>query len=748
MKDLWPVWTKTLCLSGLLLLALGCSDGPVDRPDVLGCKPWQADDVAPPAVTPKVVQVLPPGQAGWDLLREMGSSEVGPLGDVTTVKAVVLDVYSDKPVVILGNGAFHLHWELAHAHDPVRFPNRDAFNAQVYGGAKRENVAVTLLHVPDRAVPDAVDGATLWDKPLLWTLFPSDLLPLPSVRRAHKQLALALQMLAGTGGENRLVWWPANAFHVDQAQLDVAQMQAAGVVWTTATGPMEGITEQAMNPGVSFGTLRQMEPETLAKTAVSYRDILLLPRLPLDLPLVGGTITGELQTQLAHVNVAAKARATPNLALLGAATDPRIAPLLGKPVRFEVTGRTFSLRQATAEEVEDFWQARLCRPVFVPQADLSVTGVHDMAKEGLGFAAAKAFGVKAANYAELHKLFASNPAYVRTITDNRQETLTTGSLAVPFSAYEDHLKTATLATADIAGLVSTCRDQPDVPAAGCDQLAAALTAMLGKQDAMSLQQMVARMLAVPAFVGQTEVRAAVLFALRWRLQTTPVAPVFAAELDAAVLARFAEVNVKLRSSTNAEDLLGFSGAGLYTSVSAAMGGAASKVPSKRIASVWASVWSFRAFEERSFWRIDHKAVRMGVQINQSFPDELANGVLVTANLPEPTSWGYTVNAQKGEASVTNPESGITPEVFVVYWQQLCADCSVEPYVQRLQFSSLSPGEPLLEPSRIKTLTAAAQWIHNHFANLYGLPPDKVPLEMEWKLHDEARNIYLKQVRPF
>ena len=55
--------------------------------------------------------------------------------------------------------------------------------------------------------------------------------------------------------------------------------------------------------------------------------------------------------------------------------------------------------------------------------------------------------------------------------------------------------------------------------------------------------------------------------------------------------------VRVRSSTNNEDLPGFSGAGLYTSKT--------QYPdeghiSKSIKQVYASMWNFRAYEERDF----------------------------------------------------------------------------------------------------------------------------------------------------
>ena len=66
------------------------------------------------------------------------------------------------------------------------------------------------------------------------------------------------------------------------------------------------------------------------------------------------------------------------------------------------------------------------------------------------------------------------------------------------------------------------------------------------------------------------------------------------------------INRRYRSSTNNEDLPGFNGAGLYDSKS--------QKPSedeedlaKSPKEVYASLWNFRAFTEREFHRIDHKA---------------------------------------------------------------------------------------------------------------------------------------------
>jgi hypothetical protein len=153
-----------------------------------------------------------------------------------------------------------------------------------------------------------------------------------------------------------------------------------------------------------------------------------------------------------------------------------------------------------------------------------------------------------------------------------------------------------------------------------------------------------------------------------------------------------------------------------------------------------------AFEERTFWRIDHLDVRMGVLIHQAWPDEIANGVLITANLVDPASWGYYINAQKGEESVTNPLGGITPEVLVAFWD--IVQGQFVPRIRRLQWSSLSPSVALADDNEYGHLTRAVWEAEQHFAKLYGKKTDEIAFELDWKLHDPQRNLYIKQIRPF
>ncbi len=121
----------------------------------------------------------------------------------------------------------------------------------------------------------------------------------------------------------------------------------------------------------------------------------------------------------------------------------------------------------------------------------------------------------------------------------------------------------------------------------------------------------------------------------------------------------------LRSSTNAEDLEGFNGAGLYESVAvhdAADRGALSDA----LREVWASVWSDRAFAERDWYRIEHADVAMAVIVQPLARPIDAIGVAVTHNPFNDGLPGMFVNVQSADRSVTGAIGEELPEQFLIH----------------------------------------------------------------------------------
>ena len=66
---------------------------------------------------------------------------------------------------------------------------------------------------------------------------------------------------------------------------------------------------------------------------------------------------------------------------------------------------------------------------------------------------------------------------------------------------------------------------------------------------------------------------------------------------------------------------------------------------------------------------------MGILVHGAFLAEQANGVAVSRNVLEPTSGEvYYLNAQAGEASVTNPAPGVATEQLVYRWGRQPPSC--------------------------------------------------------------------------
>ncbi len=650
------------------------------------------------------------GVATTDAFQQLAWPAQTELGPVHAVKFYIRHLHTTPEIYLQNTKKHPLHF--AFAHDVLgELESVGQFEAATYAGDDRDALAGTLLWYPDVKTKE-------FAAPVALTFFPSDSLTPQLALRAHVLLEERLGFVALVGPTQRLVYLPAGT--VQEAQLTAQKALFAGrdAAWLLRSDLYAGVTLQILNAGVAYGTLRRIAPADLATTIVSYADLLVLPELPNELPLVGGTISETLQTPLAHVSVAARTRGTPNMALLGAGDDPRVGPFLGKLVRFEVTATGFDVRAATLEEAQAFWNTKK-KPPFVPVHDDAPTGLIDLAD--LHFADAIRVGVKAANVAELSRLLGDHAPH---------------GFAVPFGAYLHMLQT-TAVTAD------TCA------AAQADCLnAGRAAAVCGTAEALCLPQSATetlathlpRVLADAQFAADSALREAELDSIAWHVRNTTVDPLLAQALDARVAAVFGTARVRMRSSTNAEDLPGFSGAGLYNSFGADASGP--QAASLRVRDTWASVWNWRAFEERNWWNIDHLSVRMGVLVHESFPDERANGVLITQNIADPVTAGFYVNVQLGEASVTNPLDGQLAEVFSI------VPSPAGYQVARQRFSNLSPGVPILTDAEVTALAATAQQVQGYFAPLYGKDASVLALDIEFKFHGPERQLYFKQVRPY
>ena len=450
-------------------------------------------------------------------------------------------------------------------------------------------------------------------------------------------------------------------------------------------------TYQAFNPGTAIGTLRLVPAGAVFEDLTFAPDeIVILPESLPDITPVAGIISETFSTPLAHVSLRARAWGIPNIGLRGAATT--YAALVGKSVVFEATAAGHTLREATAAEV-DAWQARakVARTVKIPPADLTATALRGL--DALRATDASAYGTKASNLGEIvaGKLtgFAVPPGF-----------------GVPIRYYDAHLR------------------------------AAGLDARIGT------------LLAEPRFRKDAGYRKQALAELRAAISAAPLDPAFVAVLATRLRELTGgddTIGVFVRSSTNAEDLPGFSGAGLYDTVPNARG---LDQVAQALKDVWASVWTLRGYEERELFGIDHTQV-YGAVLVQVGVNATAAGVLVTAHPTDPSQkTTYLINAKSG-LGLRVVEGKKVPEslLYDVHNRGLRILSRSDEDTMLVfdgkggvrEVPNPKKGQPVITQARAETLGRAAR-------RIVGLFPPDAPLDIEWLFVGEQ--LYIVQARPY
>ena len=461
-----------------------------------------------------------------------------------------------------------------------------------------------------------------------------------------------------------------------------------------ANAPFRGVSFQVLTPGVGYGILRFVPAAELGHARLGLDVIVVTDDVPLDVPVMGGLITEAFQTPLSHVSVLTRNRGTPDMALLGARGDARVAPLFEKLVRLEVGGGKFSLQAAGPAEAQAFWDKRKPKgPRIVPRLDPSLRGLQDLRQHSLDDL--PALGGKAAQLAELLRVVSIDQGCAGPIPTPSH------AFGIPLAHSLDHFE------------ASGARAKLD------------------------------QWRAKPGFATDAAVRAQALGEVRAAILAHPVDPALLASLTAMAQANFGSARFRLRSSSNTEDLSGFSGAGLYTSVSAALGDPDRPIDAG-LRTVWASLWDDRAYDERELGNIDQDKVAMGILIHEAYDGvERANGVVVSRDVHNPIEASVvTINVQAGEASVTNPAPGVTSEEMTYAWWK------TPPTTTHSRSSLIA--ESALKPDEIAHLGCWIRAIESHFrARLDPTHANRwFTMESEFKFIGPTRAPILKQARPY
>jgi hypothetical protein len=414
------------------------------------------------------------------------------------------------------------------------------------------------------------------------------------------------------------------------------------------------------------------------------RDIVLYDALPNSLPRVGGIITSVIQTPLSHVNLRAIQDNVPNAYIQDPLSIDSIANLLNNYVYYKAENETFQFREATLDEVNEWYEAIRPTEPQIPERDLSVTEILPL--DDIEFQMSTAFGAKCTNVATMRSF-------------GLPEGTIPNGFGIPFYFYDEFMQ----------------------------------------YNNFYLEAQV--MIDNPAFQNDIDFRVDRLKMFRDDIKDAPMPPWMMDQLQAMHDDFPAGTKVRCRSSTNNEDLPGFSGAGLYTSKTQHLD---EGHISKSIKQVYASMWNFRAYEERDFYRVDHFMAAMGVLCHPNFEEEKSNGVGISIDPIYETENTFYLNTQVGESLITNPDPNSVPEEILLYEDPENAGGYLV-----LQLSNLvEQNQLVMEQSYLDQMRDYLSVIHDEFAILYNVEGvEGFGMDIEYKITIDNQ-LVIKQARPW
>ncbi|MDO7612996.1 MAG: T9SS type A sorting domain-containing protein [Crocinitomicaceae bacterium] len=430
-----------------------------------------------------------------------------------------------------------------------------------------------------------------------------------------------------------------------------------------------------------YGFFKHMED--LNETPGS-RDIVLYDALPNSLPRVGGIMTSVIQTPLSHVNLRAIQDNVPNAYISDPLSIDSIANLLGSYIYYKVENETFQIREATLDEVNAWYEDLRPTEPQIPIRDLSITEIKPL--DSIEFEMSAAFGAKCSNVATMRSFGFPES----TIPDG---------FGIPFYYYDEFM------------IFNNFYEEAQV------------------------------MIDNPTFQNDINFRIERLKDFRRDIKDAPMPQWIMDDLQ-AMHDDFPEgTAVRCRSSTNNEDLPGFSGAGLYTSKTQHLD---EGHISKSIKQVYASMWNFRAYEERDFYRVDHFMAAMGVLCHPNFQEEKSNGVGISIDPIYDTEGTFYLNTQVGESLITNPDPNSVPEEILLY-----VDPNQAGGYLVLRLSNLvNPGELVMDQIYLDQMRDYLSVIHDEFEILYDVVgAEGFGMDIEYKVTAQDQ-LAIKQARPW
>ncbi|SOE09334.1 Pyruvate phosphate dikinase, PEP/pyruvate binding domain [Streptomyces sp. 2323.1] len=484
-------------------------------------------------------------------------------------------------------------------------------------------------------------------------------------------------------------------------------------------------TRTPLNPGEAVGRLRYFRtPEEYAAVVgdLGWSDIVAMPCLPDDVPRVAGFLNTAPGTPLSHTNVLASGWGIPNAIVRDLDRLVEKDGLDGAWIRYRVQDDEISLvplAHAPALDAPTWHQQRIrMEPPLLE--DVPALALHRLRR-----ADHDRYGTKAANLGELHHVLDSRSADLTAFYGQPRPPRAhlyghlAARLGVPGATVDGELRAA---AADFVSQVIAAPQGIALPFALQHRF---LTSSPAVQQGLGKLKMALELDAV-------DVLDSLCLHLQHLIRNTPMPEDVTRQITLALPdGPAAGSRLVIRSSSNAEDLPGFSAAGVYDSITTVHG---AEELLDAVRQVWASLLSPRSVRLRHQAGISLDDTYMGVIIQQYVPADLG-GVLVTCN-PTRREDFRNVYLNCSPGSPETVVDGTTLPLQYLY-------NTVEGGGRTVALGSTGRDLPDGTRDRLAQLALAGRLLQSHFSDA----DVDHPLDIEWLMTDQG-DFRLVQIRPY
>jgi hypothetical protein len=479
-----------------------------------------------------------------------------------------------------------------------------------------------------------------------------------------------------------------------------------------------------LNPGTTTGRLRVFRSEKAYqrdRTTLEWFDIVVMQRVPDDIPRLSGILNADHTTPLSHTNVLASGWQIPNCIQIGIFERIDKEGLDGQWVEYAVTQDAEEVGLKKIQRPDEIDAKPAWKTLRVRVEEPETTRAPIVRLDQLRRASRHKYGTKAANLGELFHLL-----------EKGSDRLT--------GFYRVRRPPRLNLLPQLAKLLEVPEDA-DLPAAAWHFLKESIRIPNGiaipfafhrefLESSPQIQQVTGKLkMALELEARQVD---SLCVTLQQLIRSTRMPERIRSYIDSQVANTLAGVSsFVVRSSSNAEDLENFSAAGIYESINRVT---KADTLFESIKQVWASLISPRSVRLRQEVGISLDDCYMGVVIQEEI-QSFMGGVLVTAN-PMKRDDFRNVYLNISRKSVEEVVSGAERPFQYLY-------NIIEGGGRTL---SLGEAQADLDPTKkalLQKLAISGRLLQAHFSPDYTF---ESPVDIEWLANEEG--IHLLQLRPY